>query len=204
MLAKADLKRFADNIRIRVPGALDNVLQLEMFNTLEDFLTFTLCWTEDIDFPAIMGRKVGDTVIIEPEAGQIYQLQWVMNSQAIQQRMVMPEPSVLQYVDIPSQDETWTARVAITCTDPTTRDGYPVLPGWILTKYRTGIMDGVLARLYSQPAKPYTSDKLAIFHAHAYTSTRGRAKGEASQQNLYRGQLWKYPQNFATKFRGQR
>jgi len=204
MIAKADLKRMMDNIRVRVPGVLDSMIQLEMFNAIDAFLTSSILWTEKIDFPVFYGTKVGEQTIVEPEAGRIFQLQWVHNSNLIPQRMTMPEEGLLEFVDIPSQDDTWTAQVAITCDDPTTREGYPVVPAWIVNKYYQGMIDGILARLYSQPAKPYTSDKLAIFHAQAAASARGRAKGEAAQQNLYRGQPWRYPQNFATRFRGQR
>jgi len=204
MIAKADLKRLMDNIRIRVPGVLDSMIQLELFNAIEDFLTSTLLWTENIDFPVKYGTKIGDTMYIEPAAGRIFQLQWVHNSNLIPEAMTMPEEGLLQFVDIPSQDDTWTACVAIACDDPNTRDGYPVLPAWIVNKYWQGMMNGTLARLFSQPAKPYTSDKLAIFHAQAFNSAKGRAKGEAAQQNLYRGQPWRFPQTFQTKRRGQR
>jgi hypothetical protein len=204
MIAKADLKRLMDNIRIRVPGVLDSMIQLELFNAIENFLTQSLLWVENINFPVFYGTKIGDQTIVEPEAGRIFQLQWVRNSQLIAQRMVMPEEGLLEFVDIPSQDDTWTAQVAITCDDPTTREGYPVVPAWIVNKYWQGMVDGTLSRLYAQPAKPYTSDKLAIFHAQAAASARGRAKGEAAQMNLYRGQPWRFPQQFATKRRGQR
>jgi hypothetical protein len=205
MLARLDLERLMKNIRIRMPGVLDDVILLELYNTFDSFLQGTNIWKENITFTAQYGAAVGDTVIIEPEvAGQIYQLLGVINSQGTQERMVMPNPPELVYVDIPSTTDQWTAQVAITCTDPVTRDGYPVVPDWILAKYRQVITDGTLSRIFSQPSKPYTSDKLAIFHARLFEAGKGKAKAEASQQNLYRGQAWRYPQAFATRRPGQR
>lgn len=188
-----------DNLRIRAPGVLDGVLQLELYNALDAFLQATNIWTQDIQFTAIGGTLCGATIDIEPDYGSIYQLMWTRNSQKMNQLMSMMEPGTLEYLQPVSDTDTWTATCAITITDPTTSDGYPVAPAWIVDKYRSIIIHGTLAMLFSQPAKPYTSDKLAIFHGKHFEAGKGKGKAEAQQRNLYGGQAWRFPQAFATR-----
>ena len=78
MLVKYDKERTMNELRIRIPGALDSVLQLELFNVCDDFLQGTNIWREAISFRPVYPSKVGDTVMIETEdTGIIYQLMGV-------------------------------------------------------------------------------------------------------------------------------
>jgi hypothetical protein len=66
------------------------------------------------------------------------------------------------------------------------------LPDIAQTRHYDGILDGVLGRLYSHPAKPYRNPTLAQYHLSRFRAAIGTAKGE-SIQGGFAGQNWVYP-----------
>jgi hypothetical protein len=53
--------------------------------------------------------------------------------------------------------------------------------------------------MMSQLAKPYSSPAMAQMHLRAFKSGVSQAKVEASHQNVYRGQSWRFPQTYARR-----
>lgn len=206
-MANADMTRLMDNCRVHLPGALDSAIQRELFSVLNDFFQDSNIWYEDITFTA---NPTDDTIFSNPDAftydldppssgGTPVRLLGVWNSQGVPQSATMATPGtvVLQYA--PNVSDTYTARIALTVTDPVTKEGYPVFPAWILNKYNNDILDGVLARMMGQPAKPYSNPQMAMYHARKFRGAISTAKVEAQHQNVYRGQAWRFPQTFARR-----
>lgn len=203
-----DVTRLMNNLQVALPGALTGAIQLEIFNVLNEFLQKTDIWQESINFSISPSNAYLSTIEIVPSAGQINRLIYVVDTNQLQRRMSMPTPGYLQVIELASGAETWTARVALTCTDPLPTNGalanLPLIPGWILSKYNNGIMSGVLARMMAQPAKPYTNPKLAVMHQRIYKNAENEGKTESRRQNLFDGQAWSFPQGFATRHQRNR
>lgn len=206
-MASADVNRLMDNARIRLPGALDNVLKLEFFTLINDFFQQTSCWGEDIPVDV---TPTSDTYLENPDAwtydlvptgGGIIRLMYLQNSQGQRQEASMDTPGeiVLRYQ--PNVADTYVATVAKTVTDPVTREGYPEFPDWVLNKYNSEILDGLLGRMMSQIAKPYSSPKLAEYHTRKFNAGVQRAYVETLHGNVYRAQNWRFPQSFARRRR---
>ncbi len=204
-MPNADMNRLIDHARIRLPGALDAAIQMELFAALNEFFQKSNIWFEDIQFPV---QSTNDTYLENPEAftydviptqGTITRLVGVVNSQEMPVKASMPTLGQVVLVYSPDMADTYTARVALTVVDPVTRDGYPEFPDWIMTKYGNGILEGVLGRMMSQIAKPYTSPQGAQFHLRNFKQVVSQAKVEAGRQNVYRGQSWRFPQAFASR-----
>jgi hypothetical protein len=193
----ADLARLMDNLRVRLPGAVDEAIKLEYFTTMDLFFQSTNIWVEDIDFAVT--PDVEDYVVTPSGVATIVRLMGVVNSDGRAQSATMRVPGEITLQTSPSQDDTYTVRVALTVTDPVTRDGYPEYPDWIITKYAANILDGVLGRMMSQIAKPYYNERMAIYHSRRFGNCITTAKVEAMHQNVYRGQNWKFPQTFARR-----
>lgn len=193
----ADLARLMDNLRVRCPGAIDGALQLEFFAVMNEFFQDSNIWTEDIPFEVTSG--VTDYSIISTSVSTINRLIGVTNSQNIAMAATMAVPGEITLAWIPAQTDTYTATVALTVTDPVTREGYPEFPDWVLNKYNSGIQDGVLGRMFSQIAKPYSNERMAIYHMRRFETAKSQAKVEAMHGNVYRGQNWKFPQTFARR-----
>jgi hypothetical protein len=105
----------------------------------------------------------------------------------------MPDRVSLLLAYAPTQSETWVANIALTVTGDTDKEGYPVFPKWVLDIYYDVILDGVLARMMSQTAKPYTNPQMASYHQKKYMPGKAQARHQSNQQNIYGGQRWTYP-----------
>ena len=192
-----DLSRLMDNLRIRLPGALDTVLKLELFSALNDFFQNSNCWYEDVDFQVTAG--VTAYTVTPSSVAATVRLLGLVNSAEQSVAAVLALPDTLTLVNAPSKTDTFTARIALTVDDPVTRDEFPNFPGWVLNKYNNDIQNGVLGRMMTQIAKPYTNERMAIYHTRAFRNAIAFAKVEAMHQNVYRGQNWKFPQTFARR-----
>ncbi len=194
-MATLDVNRLMDNLRVRLPGAVDNALRMEMFNTLNDFFQDTNIWFEDIGFETVVGVKDYDLISTSPSS--IVRLISVTDNHDFVVGAYMDTPGELQLRDAPAEVHDYTARVSLTVNDPIDREGYPVFPMWVLNKYQNDIIDGVLGRMMAQPAKPYSNAQLAVLHARKFSSSIAFARQEANRRNIYRGQRWAFPQSFS-------
>jgi hypothetical protein len=204
-MANADMNRLMDNARIRLPGAVDGAIQLELFSCLNEFFQTANCWTEDIPFDVFQTslnayqNPEAFTYEVIPTMGVINRLMYVIDTQGNPRGASMATPGLIVLDYSPETNTTYTARVALTVTDPVTRDGYPEFPSWFLNKYGNDILDGVLARMMSQAAKPYSNMTMAAVHGKNFRGAISQAKVEAMHKNVYRGQSWQFPRTFARR-----
>lgn len=206
-MASADVNRLMDNARVMLPGALDNVMKLEFFTLMNEFFQNTNSWLENIAFDvqptAFTHLQDPDAYTYElvPDGGSIFRLMAVLNSQGQEQKVDMPTPGEVILKYSPNIADTYTAIVAKTVTDPTTREGYPEFPAWVINKYGNEILDGLLGRMMAQPAKPYSSPQLAGYYTKKFQAGIQRAYVETLHGNVYRAQNWRFPQTFARRRR---
>ncbi len=203
----ADFERLIDNARIRLPGALDGVIKMELFTVLREFTEQSNAWLDRVTFlfppgaerielvpnhEADINRLVSVAVVGPDGSEEAY---WTRLPAA------MPEPGV---VHIPSrftstaETQTCLATVALIVADPTGEDGLPTFPRWMADKYFGCLLDGTLYRMMSQPAKPYSSTPGALFHGRRFRKGVAQARNETRHGNAYGGQRWVFPQQFAT------
>lgn len=204
------MNRMMDTARVRLPGALDAGIKLEMFAVMNEFFQESNIWYEDITFEV---TPTSETYLENPDAytyevsplenGTINRLIAVVDSQGNPQKAIMPTPGFIILGTSPNMAGTYTARVAKTIVDPVTREGDPVFPDWVLTKYGNDITDGVVGRMMAQIAKPYSSPAMAAVFTKNFKQGINKARTEAMHGNVYRGQNWRFPQSFSTnRYRG--
>lgn len=197
----ADMLRLMDHCRVRLPGALDAAIQQEMFAALDDLLQTSQLWYEDITFTANPTQDTYEenpaayTYTLTPTSGAVVRLLTVSDDEGNLRGASMPIVPDLILAYAPSAVETYTARVVITVAG-VDADKYPILPDWIIKKYQSQILDGVLGRMMSQVAKPYSSPQMALLHLRKFKSFVHRAKVEALRENTYATQRWFFPQSF--------
>lgn len=202
-MPNADMNRLIDNARIRLPGAVDSALLMELFLVLKEFFSSSNAWQEKIEFPvyATSAGAYADpdayTYDVVPSQGAIVRLMEVRDAQGVPVRATMTVPGSIVLTNSPGSDTTFTATVSLTVTDPTTRDGYPQFPDWVLNKHFNELLDGLLGRMMSQIAKPYSSPSIAAVHLRKFKQGISNAKVESTRKNVYRGQSWRFPKSFA-------
>jgi hypothetical protein len=195
------MTRLMDHCRVRLPGALDAAIQQEMFAALDQLLQASQLWYEDITFTANPTLDTYEqnpsayTYTLTPTDGSIVRLLTVSDDEGNLQGATMPVIPDLILAYPPDEVRDYTARVALTVVG-SDADGYPELPNWIIQKYHSKILDGVLGRMMSQIAKPYSSAQMAVTHLRLFNSFVQRAKIEAQRENVYGSQRWFFPQSF--------
>lgn len=194
-MANADVNRLMDNLRVRLPGAVDTALQMELFNALNEFFMGSNIWRENIEIYVV--PSVTNYDLTPSGRAKVVRLMSVEDNNKfpvnasidlITQELALPFT--------PSNAGTYVAQVALSVDDPTNSEGYPLFPAWVLNVYQTDIIDGVLSRMMSQPAKPYSNTQLAIYHERRFTSAIAMARAEAQRKYVYGGQVWRFPQQF--------
>lgn len=191
------INRLMDLLRVRIPGAIDGNLKVELFDAVDDFLAQTNVWRDEIEIPVTSG--VTDYELTPTGLGAIIRLMHVEDANEFIVPATMPEIGTLRLVNEPSEAATYTATVALTSSDPVNSDGFPVIPDWIWDKYSTDIVDGVMARMFAQIAKPYSNERMAVFHYRRFEDAKSRARAEMGRQHTYGAQNWRFPQTFAVR-----
>jgi hypothetical protein len=201
----ANIDRLMNNARTRLPGATDAVLQLELFNVMDEFFKKSNVWNEDIDI-TIPGLDPAGTIYELTPTGPslIDKLLWVFelpNDTSIGRgagvMAYMSTPGQLTLRTQPSSDIVYRVSVALTVQDPTLRNGYVTFPAWVLAKYRDCILDGLLGGMMSQSGKPYTNTQMGVFHMRKFIQKTASARVEWTRNNNYRAQAWAFPGGFS-------
>jgi hypothetical protein len=193
-----DTDRLMKDARIRLPGATDDAIRLELFSVLDEFFQDSNVWKEKIEFSVSATDDTSTTYYIEPESvASLHRLKCVENSNGFGVAAVMKVPGEVTLMTPPSQDDTYTATVVLTVNDPVARDGYPEFPQWILNRYRMTLLDGLMGRMMSQPAKPFTNLQLGTYHMRRFRSAVAFASTESLRKHVANTQAWRFPRNFA-------
>lgn len=204
-MSDPNINRLMDNARVKLPGAIDDALRLELFSVLKDFFQDSNIWEEDIPFdvtPTALSRVTNSeafTYEIVPTGGMITRLVGVRDSGGYPVHATMATPGEIILTTSPNVAQTYTATVTKTVSDPVTRQGYPVFPGWVLERYFNEILDGLLGGMMSQIAKPYSSPQMAQYHMRKFGRGISRAGNEASHKNVMGAQAWRFPQTFTSR-----
>lgn len=187
----ADVERLMNDIRTRLPGAIDDAIKREYFVTMREFFDTANIWTEEVEFDTESGET--EYEVTQTENSQIIRLERVLDQNDRPVAAVMDEPGTITLGFEPTSEETFIATLILNVDDPTDRDDFPQFPSWILKKYMEGIMDGILGRMMSQPAKPYANERLAIYHMRRFRVAMVKAKTEWRHGQLFGAQRWQFP-----------
>jgi hypothetical protein len=184
-------------VRVRIPGVSDDAMKLELINVLDEFLQDSNVWRHEKPIP-VTPEKL--TYSIVPPLGHPIRLLNV-TSEGRHVVATMEEPGVLVLTQPVEEPTELLCEVALTVELPPVGscDTYPDCDNWVIEKYKGVLVDGLLARMMSQLAKPYTSERHAIYHFRRFRNGIAKARVEASHKNLFGAQTWRYPQTFATR-----
>lgn len=201
MAVGQDVLRFMNEARVRLPGATDDAIQLELFAVMDDFFRGSNVWQEDIDVTIPANDPAGTSYDLVPSSpSTVDKLMWVFQAPTTPNLLrgptvtaAMSIPGLMTLRVQPSTSVVYRATVALTVQDPTRRDGYVSFPAWVLSKYRSVLIDGIVGRMMAQPNKPFTNMQLSVFHSRKFVSGTSSARVEMTRNNKYRQQAWCFP-----------
>lgn len=198
----AVLTRIINNAKVQLPGAITAGIQYELYNVLDELLSQSDIWTEDIFFECV--QDVVDYNIV-PVTGRIVHLIYLHHADTspdiAQIPALMPEPGWLKWMQAPQESEDCIVRVSLTVLDPVTRAGFPQCPAWILERYHGTITSGLIYKMAAQPNKSWTAEEVAVLHGQKFRNEIGTAKVDYLHSHTYGAQRWRYPQAFMPTMR---
>ena len=194
MAQSPEIDRFMQNVTVRIPGALDSMIRMEMFNVLDVFCRETNAWQEDIPLEV---NSTDTEYDIDPEEyrGQIIRLLGVtVDGAGTSLNIWMPSPDKIKFSSPPQPTSAYVATVALSVIDPVNPgDSLPEVPDWFFTRYFQDLLDGILYRMMGQPLKPYSSPQGVLFHGRQWRSALSQIKAEIEAKNTYGAQTWRFP-----------
>lgn len=193
----AVLTRIINNARVQLPGAINDGIRYELYNVLDELLSQSNIWWEDIPFDCVQG--VTDYNIV-PATGRIVQLLGLRYADSPlgtdEIPASMPEPGWLMWARAPSEPKECICRVSLTVIDPVTRAGYPQCPTWILQRYHGTISSGLIYKMAAQQNKPWSNDEIATLHGQKFRNEIGSARVDQLHQHTQGAQRWTFPRAF--------
>jgi len=188
---------------MRLPGALDAALLLELFIVAEEFLRDTSAWKEILAFTAlpsddlyILNSAAYTFDLTLPTGSKCESLLGVYNVDQVPVKAQMPVPGSIVLDVLPEAATGLYAHVTLNVAEPADIDGLSVMPDWVMERHWPAMLDGVLSRMMSQMGKPYTNLQQGAFHARRFNGRKAQARVEAMRSNLYGAQAWTFPQSF--------
>lgn len=194
-MSNADVLRLVTNAQIRLPGATVSTVQQELFMVADEFFKESNVWREDIEFSVPANDPPGTVYEVTPTGNVVIdKLMWMRNTDGGGRIFgQMSVPGEITLASYPSSPARYIATVALTVSDPTQRDGYVSFPDWVLAKYRGVFLNGLLGKMMSQPAKPYTNTQLSVYYIKLFNSGKSAARIDAQRANVFRAQAWNFP-----------
>lgn len=210
MAVTTPVDRLIQTVRAHVPGVPEEMVKLELFNTIDTFFRRTLAWrfpnditllantTEyDVETPAgavavaaINATHNGLTMpTFEPSAVSMVagQLAWAFT-----------QPDVVLLANAPSSQQLaypLTVMFALSIQ----RDALEIDPGdwqlddWMYDMFFGDWINGIYASLYGMPAKPWSNPQLAVFHGKKFWSGMSQRKRQANTGFVYGAVGWSFP-----------
>lgn len=193
-------------VKVEIPGAVDAVIRQQIFSVMADFTGSVPLWQEDVPFTVVPNTLVYPLSVTD---GRMYRLMRVYKADNPRQTWVqggisMRVPGALRMWQTPSEQQDWVAVIAKACSNPVLAGtppkstGYPAVDAWIVQNYHDVIYYGTLAYLQRMPAKTYSSPKASADNMATYMAGKAQARSDNIRANVYNGQAWTFPQDFAT------
>jgi len=197
-IASQDWNQLLNQAKVRLNGSSDAALKGELYDVLSEFFNDSRCWLEAIQF-----NVVTDTTAypVTPDEGQIIGLVGVLDSNNVPQGALMPNIGTVILSSIPNIAQAplyYFAIVSKTVKLPTGKDQMVIGPDWVFPLWHVGILDGLLGKMHSQPAKPYSNKDLSAYHLKRFRVAISQARVAALRQHTLSAQAWRFPQGFRT------
>lgn len=197
------IQRLMSNLRVHLPGALDSAITLEIFNAVAEFCVRSSVWQDEQPLNTRAGKSEYEVSAPQHDA---YYTQLLSlhkddgdgddNTKGSPVKAVLDSPTVLRLLSTPTTAERLIARFAMAPQPTDEIADKPAIPDEYWSKYHDVLYEGALARMLAQPAKPYSNERLGIYHGRRFVAMTSLVKNEHYSGNVRGGQNWSYPQTF--------
>jgi hypothetical protein len=169
-----DMARVYDNIQATLPAITVPVIEMELWNTVQEFCIRSTYFRSKIHWE--MGKGVS-TVDFNPFNVDM-SVVWALYVHGLTHWEINPPAQLVDFMP-PNADRSGWALVALR---PVRFDVVRLnaLPELFTTWFET-MLDGTMARLYAMPAKPWSTPQLAQYHGTRFRQGMMRARDIAER-----------------------
>lgn len=184
-----DMQRLMDNLLLRLPGAVESVVRLEVFNTIDEFCRETNAWHEH---QRVELRKGENRVPMFPSrTAEVVRIMGVFTQGSPINAAY--RPNELTTLVTAQSDMEVDVAYSLAPSQKTEYEDPPWIPTDMWERYHLAFLDGTLSRMMSQPAKPYSGMRAAMMHATRFRTAKNDARAEADRAFVYDAQSWSFP-----------
>ena len=200
---------FLNQCRIELPGAADVAIRQRAYPVLHEFFNYSNAWTEQIALTTVANQQDYTLTPAEIPPGQVIRLGGVFDTNLINYPADMPKIGLLEFITTPTQVQSLTVVAIKTVLRPSNADGsldhtYPLpgIPSWVWGQYLPVFVHGVVGYMMMEKNRPYSDEKMGLFHLQMYRDGVKMARVAALRRNTFGANAWMYPQQM--RVRGQR
>ena len=169
------LDRIYDGIEGVLPGVQHSMVQLVLWDAIEEFCTRSTIWRVHVGWSMEAGVASVNLNPIDEVAAAV----WVLSVHAPGGRFRLKPPAQLVDLGPTTMARSGTAKVVA----KPRRLAEEVVPSFLVDDWSEALRDGALYRLYTQPFKPYTSPQLAVLHGKKWRYALTLAQVTAKRAN---------------------
>lgn len=184
--------RLMDNLRVKLPGAIDPSIKNELWNTVNDACRNGHLWRETVDVPLVEGDN---TYYPTPDGAEILHI-FQISHPTLDVSNAVFDLGILVLTTLPrAADLEYPAflNAALAPSLDAGADPENLIPADMWSEHFQLWLDGTLARMMAQPAKPYSNPALAAFHLRAYNGALAQARHKVRTGGIPGAQMWRYP-----------
>jgi hypothetical protein len=195
------LARLYDNVQATVPAVQFPLVQLEVWNIIEDFYIKSTWRRENLSWSLAPGDQVVD---FNPFSA-VWLVSDILNVTGLHRFRIIPPGQLIDASiegfdgtsDSSTADESQRFGTCLVSLKPVSlaainNSGF--VDDSLFSKWFETLLDGVYWKLYSMPAKPWSSPQTAQYHGARYR--RGIAAARGMAQTFYSGgagSRWNFP-----------
>lgn len=169
-----DVERLYDNIQTTLPAITLPVIELELWNTVQEFCIRSTYFRSRLHWQMGAGTS---TVDFNPFSHDMVVV-WVLYAHGLTHWEINPPAQLVDFLPPTAKRSGW-AQVALR---PARFDACKLgtMPELFTTWFET-MLDGTIFRLYGMPAKPWSSPQLAQYHGTRFRQGLNRARDIAER-----------------------
>lgn len=182
--ADPDANRLYDNVQAVVPGLNFSLLQMMLWNTIEDFYIRSTLERRWQSWQMANGIQ---EVVFNPY-DENWLVAWLLDYTGLNNALVIPPATI---VDVCSGAVGLRQGTVLLALKPTSFAAS--LPASLWSTWFEAIKSGTLARLYELPAKPWSNPQIAVEKMREYRAGVSQARSYAQNQYTDGGGRWSFP-----------
>ena len=193
--------RLITALLVQVPGATVDMLSMQLFDTVDEFLQRTSAWQIAEDIQLVEGQTEYDLAI--PSGSRFVRVMALSHN-----GRPVPNGPLGYVVGQPSSIAIWKSPDLAMCEQPMRVISALALdPGcggkaccdWGVPEYMWQMfhscwLDGTLGKMFTMPSKPWSNKLQAGYHHKRFRNRMANAKHEATQGSVYAQPNWRFPQ----------